>query len=199
MKLLRYFFALALVLPVAGCEHGGLVPVKETYPKVQVETVKTLLGSAVKLNLTSDFTGNATGKMNKETGEYEFTVQVASNVSSVLPGYTQWGQQVWLPSQSLFNEWSQIQWNGVNTLMRNLEDFGAPLLSQYIGAWKDLGEAKLMRPTLTTQALSALMMANAGQTPINASFLWQQLGPMLQNAIRGVAPSAVPTSTQPGS
>lgn len=187
--------AIGLVF-LSGCAPG-MTNIKETYPKVQVETVKTLLGTAVNLRLTSDFQGHAEGKMNKETGQYEFVVDVNSNVSGVLPAYTQWGTQVMLPSQQLDNEWSQIQWNGINQLVRTVTvDFALPLLGQYISAWKDLGEARLARPSVAAQAVSALALANTGQTAINPSFLWNSLGPQLKAMIERMAPNVVPT-TQP--
>lgn len=196
---MKRLLALCLAAAVAGCgSEPGVSNIRETYPRITAKATNfPLLGQAVDIRVSSDFNGTLKASRNKATGDFEIDATVVSDVSGVLPGYTAWGTAVMLPSQQLDNEWSQIQWNGINQLVRTVTvDFALPLLGQYISAWKDLGEARLARPSVAAQAVSALALANTGQTAINPAFLWNALGPQLKAMIERMAPNVVPT-TQP--
>lgn len=190
MRTVVMLVALALV---GGCGfEPGVTNIRETYPKVSVDYANTLLGKAMKLRCTSDFTGQAEGKVNPQTKEMEFKINVNSNVSGVLPAYAQVGQMYLLPSQGLDNEWhADLR----RTIIQGLQ-IVAPLVSQYIGAWQSLGEARLMQPSLVTQAAGLLAAANSGNSAFSASALWSTFGPQLRAALQKIVPNAVPT-TQP--
>lgn len=180
-----------------GCQ-GGTVPIKDIYPRIQVEGQKGLLGASAKVVISSEFNGNVHLAIDPETGKVNgLDATMVSAPSGTYPGLTDFTANGYVPSQNAywtgFNTWSQIQWNGVNQLATTLAQAGAPLLASAI---KYKGEAQVIKaatPAIVSQAASQLLMGKTGASPINPSYLWSMLPDEIKSGVSDQFPAAVPS------